>query len=120
MSRHCRAGKGGTMHHNINLNIHYTAPDWVWERIEEVYKTMPYWNGSGDCPNWVGTDIALNVSVEPGGIQIFGTMPGEIWKVWYSELREKLTAALGYEIGGPEDGLDFKYDFEEDGKVGKK
>ncbi|MDE7211901.1 MAG: hypothetical protein K2O03_10740 [Lachnospiraceae bacterium] len=108
------------MHHDINLNIHYTAPNWVWERIGEVYKTMPYWNESGDCPNWVGTDIALNVSVEPGGIQIFGTMPGEIWKVWYPELKEKLTAALGYEIGEPEDGLDFKYDFEEDGKVGKK
>lgn len=35
--------------------------------------------------------------------------PDDIWKVWYRELKEKLTAALGYEIGEPEDGFDFKY-----------
>ena len=48
-------------------------------------------------------------SDEPSGIQIFGEMPEEIWEIWYSELKEKLTTALGYEIGEPEDGYDFKY-----------
>lgn len=100
-------------HHDVNLNIHYTAPNWVWEKIEEVYKTMPYWDAGADYPHWVGEDIALDASVEPGGIQIYGRMPEKIWEVWYSDLKEKLTAALGYEIGEPEDGYDFRYDFKE-------
>ena len=28
------------------------------------------------------------------------------------ELKEKLTAALGYEIGEPEDGYEFRYDWD--------
>ncbi len=103
------------MHQDINLNIHYTAPDWVWEKVFEVYRTMPYWNEAceeADAPRWAGEGIALYTSVEPGGIQIFGEMPEEIWAVWYGELKEKLTAALGYAIGEPEDGYEFRYDFE--------
>lgn len=106
------------MHQDINLNIHYTAPDWVWKKIEEVYRSMPYWDEEAGYPHWVGEGIALDASVEPGGIQIFGTMPKEIWEGWYLTLKEKLTVALGYEIGEPEDGYDFKYDWEEG--VGKK
>lgn len=99
------------MEHDINLNIHYTAPDEVWDKIIAVYRSMPYWTENSDRqgPSWIGTDIELWVSVEPSGIQIFGTMPEEIWTEWYSSLKEKLTAALGYEIGEPEDGCAFKY-----------
>jgi len=97
--------------HDINLNIHYTAPDWVWKKIDEVCKTMPYWNEAPGEPNWKGEGIALSLSVEPGGVQIFGSMQGKICGGWYSELKEKLTEALGYEIGEPEDGYDFKYDW---------
>lgn len=50
------------MEHDINLNIHYTAPD-------------------------------------------------EIWENWYMLLKRKLTDALGYEIGEPEDGYEF-YDYD--------
>ena len=48
-------------------------------------------------------------SVEPGGIQIYGTMSVDIWNEWFKELKRKLTEALGYPIGEPEDGFEFKY-----------
>lgn len=97
------------MNHDINLNIRYDAPDYIWDKIGEVYRTMPYWAGDEDGPRWIGTDIDLWASVEPSGIQIAGTMPDDIWENWYAELKEKLTAVLGYEIGEPEDGYEFKY-----------
>ena len=52
---------------------------------------------------------SLTASVEPGGIQISGEMPEEVWNYWYKTLRDNLTQALGYEIGEPEDGFRFKY-----------
>lgn len=97
------------MDHDINLNIHYTTPDHLWEKIGEVYASMPYWTAEEKTPCWRAKDIELTASVEPGGIQIYGEMPEEIWESWYAELKEKLTMALGYEIGEPEDGYDFKY-----------
>lgn len=36
-------------------------------------------------------------------------MPEQIWNTWYELLKEKLTDVLGYEIGEPEDGYQFKY-----------
>ena len=48
-------------------------------------------------------------SVEPGGLQIAGEMPEEIWQEWYRRLRAALTDALGYEIGEPADGYEFVY-----------
>ena len=97
------------MEHDINLNIHYTAPEEVWEKIDMVYTSMPYWAGNKDEPQWVGKDIDLRASVEPSGLQIFGTMPDDIWEKWYSTLKKKLTELLGYEIGEPEDGYEFKW-----------
>ena len=61
------------MNHDINLNIHYSAPKEIWEKIEKIYESMPYWAG---C---------------------------------YSLLKRRLTDVLGYEIGEPEEGYDFKY-----------
>ncbi|MDE7269195.1 MAG: hypothetical protein K2N81_01845 [Acetatifactor sp.] len=97
------------MEHDINLNIHYTAPNEIWDKIGQVYKSMPYWYGYDNCPTWRGENIDLWASVEPSGLQIAGTMPEDIWNEWYSSLKNKLTTALGYEIGEPEDGYDFKY-----------
>ena len=96
-------------HHDINLNIHYTMSDDLWKKLSEVYASMPYWAEEEKSPCWRAENIDLVASVEPSGIQIFGEMPEEIWEIWYSELKEKLTTALGYEIGEPEDGYDFKY-----------
>ena len=97
------------MEHDINLNIHYTAPEEVWEKIDTVYSSMPYWAGDKNGPRWMGKDIDLWASVEPSGIQIAGTMPNDIWEGWYALLKKRLTEVLGYEIGEPEEGYDFKY-----------
>lgn len=97
------------MEHDVNLNIHYTAPDEIWDKIGEVYKSMSYWMGYDPCPHWIGPNIDLWASVEPSGIQIAGTMPNDIWESWYASLKQKLTNALGYEIGEPEDGYEFHY-----------
>lgn len=97
------------LEHDINLNIHYTSPDEVWDKIGEVYKSMPYWAGYNPCPHWSGPDIDIQASVEPGGIQVTGIMPGDIWEKWYKLLKTKLTDVLEYEIGEPEDGYGFYY-----------
>lgn len=97
------------MEHDINLNIHYTAPQEVWDKIGKVYESMPYWAGNENGPKWLGKDINLWASVEPGGIQIAGTMPDDVWDDWYRSLKCRLTEVLGYEIGEPEEGYEFKY-----------
>lgn len=97
------------MEHDINLNIHYSAPEEVWKKIDNVYRTMPYWSEKNDCPRWTGNDIDLWASVEPSGIQIVGTMPENIWNEWYDTLKNRLSEALGYAIGEPEEGFRFKY-----------
>ncbi len=97
------------MEHDINLNIHWSAPDEVWDKIGKVYSEMPHWNGNDQKPQWIGENIDLWVSCEPSGLQFAGTMPEDIWITWYALLKEKLTKALGYEIGEPEDGYKFKY-----------
>lgn len=97
------------MEQDINLNIHYSAPDEIWQKIGKVYASMPYWAGEQNTPQWKGKDIAIWASVEPSGIQIAGRMPNDIWKEWYAMLKKKLTDVLGYDIGEPEDGYDFKY-----------
>ena len=39
------------MEHDVNLNIHYSALDDIWEKIGEVYASMPYWNGNENGPH---------------------------------------------------------------------
>ena len=95
--------------HDVCLNIHYSAPKEIWERIDEVYRSMKYYCKGENCLMWQGQDIELYSSEEPGGIQISGEMPDEIWDRWYPELKAKLAEALGYEIGEPQDGFGFKY-----------
>lgn len=96
------------MKHDIRLNIHYSAPEEVWEKINDVYRSMPYWCAD-KYPHWIGDDIDICASVEPGGIQISGVMPEKLWDSWYDTLKKRLTDVLGYEIGEPEEGYKFKY-----------
>ncbi len=98
-------------HHDVTLNIHYTVPKNLWKKVVEVFHSMPYWSGK-NCnaeAMWTGDNIELYYSVEPGGLQITGEMPYEIWRKWYPALKMKLTEVLGYEIGEPEEGYDFRY-----------
>jgi len=97
------------MNYDVNLNIHYSAPQEVWRKIEVVFSEMPYWEGCDVAYCWRGDNIDLEVSVEPGGLNICGEMPESIWNEWYEMLKRNLSAALGYEIGEPEDGFPFKY-----------
>lgn len=97
------------MEHDINLNIYYSLPKVLWDEIEKIYASMPYWSGDKNEAHWQGASIDLWASVEPSGLQIYGTMPPEIWNTWFAEFKEKLTKILGYEIGEPEDGFEFKY-----------
>ena len=99
---------------NANLNIHYTAPDWVWDKIDEVYRSMEYYDETSDSPLWTGDGINIESSVEPSGIQFYGEVPEDVWEEWFEELKEKLSDELGYEIGEPEDGYEFRYDWDED------
>ena len=98
------------MEHNIYLNIHYSAPDEVWEKIYGVYRSMPYWAEQYIVsPCWKGDNIELYASAQPDGLQLCGTMPEDIWSDWIKMLKSKLTEALGYKIGEPENGFPFKY-----------
>ena len=97
------------MEYSINLNIHYSVPEKIWEIIGRVYEVMPYWEGYENGPHGVGKDIDLWASIEPSGLQIAGIMPNDIWEEWYALLKKRLTEVLGYEIGEPEEGYEFKY-----------
>ena len=99
------------MEHDVCLNIYWGAPREIQERIGSVYSSMPYWDINSEYPRWrcESKGIDLYGSAEPGGFQIAGDMPGDIWEEWYGTLKLRLTEALGYEIGEPQDGYEFKY-----------
>lgn len=96
---------------NVNLNIHYSAPQEVWDKIEKCYAEMPYWKGFvNGCPQWhEEPNKLIEGSVEPSGLQLYAEMPQEEWNGWLQLFRERLTKTLGYPIGEPEDGYEFKY-----------
>lgn len=92
---------------NINLNIHWESPKEVWDKLDKIYQNMPGWKGN---QVWFGEEEKIiEVSVEPSGLQFYAEMPKEEWEIWIKQFKDKATEALGYEIGEPEDGYDFKY-----------
>ena len=97
--------------HNINLNIHYTAPNEVWEKLGIIYTEMFYWKGIiNGYPLWNDDNGKfIEVSVEPSGLQFYAEMPTQEWNVWIELFKAKASEVLGYEVGEPEDGYDFKY-----------
>ncbi len=96
--------------HNHNLNIHYTAPKYVCERLEQLYREMPGWNGEfGEGQLWYGglDGKLINVSVEPSGLHFFAKMPQKEWDEWFSQFKNRASKVFGCEIGEPEDGFEF-------------
>lgn len=94
--------------YGITLNIHYTAPDEIWDKLMVLYTMMPGWNEQMKC--WYGNEGKLiEISVEPGGLQFYAELPAKEWETWILEFKEKATEILGYEIGDPEDGFEFHY-----------
>ena len=51
----------------------------------------------------------LAASVEPGGLQISGEMPEEEWSQWLALFKERAGEIMGYAIGEPVEGFDFRY-----------
>lgn len=97
--------------YNINLNIHYSAPQEIWDKLESLYSEMPGWSGFvNGCPQWYGVDDRLiEAGVESSGLQFYAKMPSEEWEAWITLFKNKATELLGYEIGEPEDGFEFRY-----------
>lgn len=95
-------------YHNVNLNIHYTAPQEIWNKLEVVYSMMPGWDE--DKHQWYGNNGQLiQVSMEPSGLQFYAELATEEWEMWISEFKRKATEILGYDVGEPEDGFKFDY-----------
>lgn len=110
------------MNIDVTLNIHYSAPKAVWDRLGELYRQMPGWaaaHGEHGCTwtgQWFGTaedPQHLTASVEPGGLQLYGELPEAVWTEWITLFKDRAGALLGYEIGEPEEGYDFRYYDEE-------
>ena len=95
----------------VNLNIHYSAPQEVWDRIVKCYTEMPYWKGFvNGCPQWYeGADKFIEGSVEHSWLQLYAKMPQKEWDEWLQLFKDRLTVVLGYSIGEPEDGYEFQY-----------
>ena len=69
----------------------------LWEKLGEVYASMPYWAGNKKWPCWKAEHIDWVASVEPSRIQIYEEMPEEIWENWYGgyslDMEKKITGA---------------------------
>lgn len=96
---------------NVNLNIHWNAPEHIWEKVRDVFQSMEGFQEESSYPLWVIGDYVIEASREPSGLQLYSTLPEDLWCQWYGGLKEKLSKALGYEIGEPEEGFDFKLEF---------
>ncbi len=95
---------------DVTLNIHYTAPKSVWDKINRAYKQLPYWDGfDNDGPHWIDKGIDITASSRHDGLHILGEMPEEKWDEWYELLKQKLSAAVGYPVGEVVDGYEFHY-----------
>lgn len=96
----------------VNLNI--LDKQKVWDRLEILYQEMPGWQGfEKGCPLWRTEGGGIRGSVEPGGLQLSGRVPPELWASWLEEFRQKASGLLGYAVGAPEDGFDFPADMYE-------
>ena len=96
--------------HNHNLNIHYSAPKEVWDKLEILYKEMPKWDKDSQCPQWYGyEDKIIQVSVEPSGLQFYAELADDEWESWFTLFKKRASDIMGYEVGEIEDGYEFHY-----------
>ncbi|MBY0014025.1 hypothetical protein [Paenibacillus typhae] len=95
--------------HNCNLNIWRHLPDEVWDKVSELYKSMPGWIGYKDgIPYWFGQeedDVYIAASVEPSGLSFFAQMNQRDWELWITTFKSEATRVLGFDVGEPEDGF---------------
>ena len=50
---------------------------------------------------------SIQGSVEPGGLQLSGHLPGPVWEDWLERFRREASALLGYAVGEQEEGFAF-------------
>lgn len=80
------------------------------QTAEDLYRNALLERRFGRLPRWESEEgYYIEVSMEPSGLQFFAKMPEDKWRIWIAAFKEKATAALGYEIGEPEDGFEFRY-----------
>lgn len=98
-----------TSTHNCNLNIWYYLPDEVWDKVTDIYASMPGWLGYIDeIPYWFGQEadeIYITASVEPSGLSFYAQMNTKDWNVWIERFKSEATKLLGFDVGEPEDGF---------------
>lgn len=41
-----KLNEGKIIGHDVILNVYYSAPGGIWEKIDSVYALMPYWAGT--------------------------------------------------------------------------
>ncbi|KWX72138.1 hypothetical protein AMQ84_25985 [Paenibacillus riograndensis] len=96
--------------HHCNLNIWAHLPDEVWDRVADIYESMPGWIGDIDgIPHWFGQeedDVFIQASVEPSGLSFYAQMNQSDWDSWRDRFKSEATRVLGFEVGEPEDGFE--------------
>lgn len=92
-----------------NLNIWYYLSDEVWDKVKNLYESMPGWIGfKNDIPYWFGEeddDVFITASVEPSGLSFYAQMSDEDWRSWIGRFKLEATKALGFDVVEPEDGF---------------
>ncbi|WP_342563164.1 hypothetical protein NST84_27100 [Paenibacillus sp. FSL R7-0345] len=95
--------------HNCNLNIWDHLSDEVWEKVSDLYQSMPGWAGYKDgIPYWFGQeddDVYIVASVEPSGLSFYAQMNQSDWDIWMETFKSEATKVLGFDVGEPEDGF---------------
>ncbi|WP_379163153.1 hypothetical protein [Paenibacillus sp. sgz5001063] len=95
--------------HNCNLNIWGHLPDEVWDKVADIYKSMPGWIGyRNGIPYWFGQEddaVFIEASVEPSGLSFYAQMDQSDWDSWIERFKSEATKALGFNVGEPEDGF---------------
>lgn len=84
--------------HNHNLNIHYSAPKEVWNKLKGLYAEMPYWRGFvNGIPQWHTENEGerIEASVEPSGLLFYAELQQEEWDSWFTLFKEKASEILG-------------------------
>ena len=90
----------------VHLNI--LDEQKVWDRLEGLYRDLPGWQGFvKGCPLWRMDGGSIQGSVEPGGLQLSGHLPGPVWEDWLERFRREASTLLGYAVGEPEEGFAF-------------
>lgn len=76
--------------HDITLNIHYTIPDSLFNKLVPMLKELD--------------TFGITYSIEPGGLQLYedseeDTIPDKQWKRLIDRFCKQATEILGFEVG---------------------